>query len=403
MIPLPFPASWRQLSLRIWSIPDHEAERLPLLSSYYLQEILLEADPQLVIPRFRHPMARQIAQALQLHSRQLLGFMRDRKPLYLPDCLPTDSPDSLGLFLNELLKGREALLHPISELGLNYQGPQLTGNLVEEKAPTYNSVIEYLESRYQEAVAKGLNWLKHDFLQDYRRSQYPRYVFGMRVAQVMNLLIPDAQVDLEMGELSRAQVQQLREEARLLSPAYQLTKLLERQSIEEIARRSQPPFFQVEAYLQFINWLHEENFEGPEAEQLLQSFAPKKSSRIPWRSPDPEPELSLLFRDLGEYLPEELGFEDFQAHFQYHGQPKIQWRGPQTLLAYLFEQLRAASIIPDFSQKGMAELIAEHFLNKSGENLNPKSLEVSFSRADTVPRGHQLIDDILSSLRAFRS
>ena len=267
-------------------------------------------------------------------------------------------------------------------------------------ALSLDSILSYLYREYQQSVQIGLLCLKRGFMKEYQKASFPSVVVYTHVNQIGYLLGKEEPGSTFIYGLSPKQILQFREEVSLLCPVYQVEAILQNRNPAQLRLRRQGPFYETEAYLRFMEWLQKGQFDFPGAQNLLEKQNGIQNTPIRWQGHNPVSDLMTLFRELGD-LVETDSFEIFYAHFTEHDQKPLCWNGPQVLLMYLFDGLKEAGFLPSFTQRGLAETIAEHFLNRRRQAFKPRSLEASYSRLSGLPTGHEQIDGIMEKLRSW--
>jgi len=262
--------------------------------------------------------------------------------------------------------------------------------------PSIDNLLGYLHAHYQAAVDAGLIQLKQSFLREYRNARFPSTTLHSYLNQ-LGYLLGNAKPIGDILGLTAKQVKQFRSEAHLLLPDYQLETLLQRRNPAKLRERKQGPFFETEAYLLFLEWLEKGEYDDPLDVELVDGHSQVNNTPIRWLGTNPVAELSLMFRELGDFI-QDNSFEAFYLHITEANQPLLIWNGSQVLLMYLFDKLRRARLFPPFSQKGLAETIAQHFLNRNGKSFKPKSLEASYSKLVSPPKEYRRIDSLVAQL-----
>lgn len=280
-------------------------------------------------------------------------------------------------------------------------------NLVGER-PLVFGIEESLLSQYEEAVRSGFRSLKKAFLNSCRDTRYLSLLITVRQQHVHSLLflarIPADVKGFPNMNLRPDELLQLQAEATIfLTQKEPALTIVRTRSLAEFERRAKGPFFETEAWLNFLEWL--ENADIPKA---LEDFERERSRQEPkalvapmrWRHPQPEGSLrklySLLRRD--NYLSDDCSWEHFYIHFRNPSTKPIPWAASNRLLVHWMLTLVARQYLPSSYATKYGTLLSQHFLNRKGRIITPASLFTGESKATRAPIGVEKLETLLSEL-----
>ncbi len=286
--------------------------------------------------------------------------------------------------------------------------PSTSRNSQTSEQSLVYGIEESLLRQYEEKVQSGFLSLKKSFLNSCRDTRYLSLLITVRQQHVHSLLflarIPADVKGFPNMNLRPDELLQLQAEATIfLTQKEPALAIVRTRSLAELERRAEGPFFETEAWLNFLEWL--ENADIPKA---LEDFDRERSRQEPkalvapmkWRHPQPERSLRILYALLrrDNYLSDDCSWEHFYIHFRNPSAKSIPWAASNRLLVHWMLTLVAREYLPSSYATKYGTLLSQHFLNRKGRIITPASLFTGESKATRAPIGVEKLDALLSEL-----